>query len=235
MATVLRTADLHPQLAIHQTACVFDDFFNYTTGGLWATTAGSGSVVLTTGEDSVTATTQASTDNDFMGVASTAASFSFASGKGMYVEGRLIFANQASANANIVFGFASNAAVGITNGSNPATSMTSALILKKDGRTNWTAFTSNGAAQVVTEAVNLSTDGSYILRVDVFNFDDLNAGVSFSVNGIQLRNDSGIGIIHKVPYASVAAMKIVCEVGAGSANAQVGKIDYLSAGYNRLI
>ncbi len=230
--SVLRTANLHPQATIYTTSALFDDFYNYTTANLWTTApAGSGSVVATAPDNAVITT--AGTDNDAEGIRSTLAAFSYTSGIAMLCETDIQWINQSGSNANIFFGFSSATALTSTNGSVPTASMTNALIMKLDGEAFWRVQTSNAT----TKTNNLSTTPaggsatqSYLLHIDVFNFDALNAGVSFSVNGVPLLDSvTGLQIVHKVAYQSAAAMYLVCIAQAGSANAQILNVDYMTA------
>ncbi len=234
--SVLKTADLHPQGEINQSSVFFDDFYNYvTTQGGWATApAGSGSVALTTGNDSVTLTT-AATLNDFEGIRTTGANWTFTSGQGMYAEAYITSASHATNGVQEAFGFASSSTLGLTVANSTPTVACGALIFKASGKTVWSVYTSCNSVATVKDSTATAVDANYLLRIDVFNFDGLNAGVSFSVNGAVLRDSTGLAIIQKVPYASVAAMYGVAQVGAVGSNAEALVVDYAMFGKNRLI
>ncbi len=228
--SVLKTANLHPQATIYSTSCLFDDFYNYTSANLWTTVAGSSGSSVATAPDNILLTT-AATDNDLQGIKSTLQAFTYTSGQAMLVESVVNFTNQSGNNANIFFGFSSTTSLTSTNGAVPTASMTNALIMKLDGEAFWRVQSSNATAK----SNNLSTSpaggaGSYLLHIDVINFDGLNAGVVFSVNGVALLDSvTGMQILHKVPYASVAAMNVVAMVQAGSASVQTATYDYVTA------
>lgn len=234
MAT-LQNCDLHPQAVINRSSDLFDDFYQYVTtqNGLTTAPAGSGSVALESGNDRALIST-AATNNDGEGIRTTQAAFSFTSGQAHYAEAYIQFANQSGNNANIAFGFASSATLGITDGAAPTVAC-SALVLKLDGKAVWTVSTSCNSVVTTTDSTMAATDGKYLLHVDIFNFDGLNAGVSVLVNGQVLRDSTGLPIIHKVPYASAAALYGTVQCVAGSANVQTMYVDYASWGKNRLM
>jgi len=230
----LKTAGLNPHLNVWQTSTPFDDFYVYSSGsGVW-TTSPSGSAALITGSDWLRLTSNGA-DNNPVGIRTNQQAFYFQAGRGQYGEAYVHAVNQATNNENIAFGFASNTTLGITDGSSPTTSMTSALILKLDGEDYFRAFSSNASTNTSTLSQTLAPDGFYLLRVDVFNFDSLNAGVSFSVNGYPLKDSNGLSIIHKVAYASAANMYGIVQTQGGSANAQNLDVDYACFGKNRVV
>lgn len=233
-ASPLKNASIHPQLNIWQTSAVFDDFYVYSSGSGGWTTSPSGSAALITGSDYLRLTSNGA-DNNPVGIRSTQQAFYLQPGRGQYAEAYVHLVNQSSNNSNIAFGFSSDTSLGITDGAAPSTSMTSCLLLKLDGEAYFRAFSSNAATNTSTLSQTLAPDGFYCLRVDVFNYDSLNAGVSFSVNGYPLKDSNGVGIIHKVAWLNAANMYAIIQTQGGSANAQSLDIDYASAGKNRLV
>ena len=157
----------------------------------------------------------------------------------MLCEADLQFINQSGSNANIFFGFSSTTTLTSTNGAVPTASMTNALIMKLDGEAFWRVQTSNATAKsnnLSTTPAGGSATNSYILHIDVINFDGLNAGVVFSVNGVALLDSvTGQQILHKVPYASVADMYLVALTQAGSSNVQIANWDYITASKARIL
>lgn len=233
-ASPLKNAGLDPKLVNYQTSSFFDDFYIYSSGNGGWTTSPSGSAALITGSDWLRLTTNGANNNS-VGTATTQQAFYLQAGRGQYGETYGNLVNQATNTANFAMGFASNTSLGIIDGAVPTTSMTSALILKLDGEDYFRAFSSNATTTTSTLSGTLAPDGYYHLRVDVFNFDSLNAGISFSVNGQPLKDTNGLGIIHKVAYASAANMYGIVQTIAGSANAQNFDIDYACFGKNRLV
>lgn len=227
--SVLKTANLHPQALINQSSVLFDDFYNYTTANLWTSVAGSSGTSVATAPDKILFTT-AATDNDLQGIRSTLAPFTYTSGVAMLAETYCTVLNQATTTQNLFFGFSSTTTLTSTNGAVPTASMTNALIMKLDGEAYWRVQTSNATAKSNNLSTTPATDGNYILHLDVFNFDGLNAGVSFSVNGVALLDSvTGLQIVHKVPYQSAAAMYVIALTQAGSANVQLQSHDYITA------
>jgi len=227
--SVLKTANLHPQAIINQSSTLFDDFYNYTTANLWTSVAGSSGTSVAAAPDKLLLTT-AATNNDLQGVRSTLASFTYTSGVAMLAETYMTVLNQATNTQNVFFGFSSTTSLTSTDGAVPTASMTNALIMKLDGESYWRVQTSNATAKSNNLSTTPATDGNYILHIDIFNFDGLNAGVSFSVNGVALLDSvTGLQIVHKVPYSAAAAMYVIAMTQAGSANVQTQSHDYITA------
>lgn len=237
--TVMKQAALHPQANLNQSSMLFDDFYNYTTTGLWTTVASSsGSTVAddTLGADQLLVTTAAST-NDAQGYKSTKSNFLPTSGIGMYAETYFTYANAATNNAAVYFALASSSTFNGNANAKPAASGSYISIYKLNGDTQWrTICCCNGVNAGDTQAGNaICTDGSYTLRIDVVNFDSSYAQIVYKVNGVTLRDSNGLQIVHKLPYASLVKMMILglCQSGAGGA--QTMKVDYTTGGKFRNI
>lgn len=232
--SVLQTAMLHPQANIFNTSCLFDEFYNYTSGNLMTTdTTNSGTVVassaLGVAPDSILLTT-GTTIGNYVGVHSTLASFIMTSGIGMFCEEIINWTDYSSLSTDILFGFAS-ALVTSTAGAIPTTSYSGAMIQRLAGSNVWSTQSSNGSAKtnhISTTPANGA--GSYQLRVDIFNYDSLNAGVAYRVNGVNLiDNQTNLPILDKIPYASIAAMNIYSTIQTSVADAQLAYVDYITA------
>jgi hypothetical protein len=132
--------------------------------------------------------------------------------------------------ADVLFGFASTL-VTSTAGAAPTTSYSGAMIMRLSGTSVWSCQSSNGSAKTFsTSTAPANGGGSYLLSVNVVNFDGLNAGVSYLVNGHALVDaNTGLAIMHKVPYLSIAASALYCTIETSVSNAQTGTIDYLTA------
>lgn len=228
--------DLSPQLQVVLTSSLYDDFFNYQTGGLFTSAPiGAGTVAAddTGGTDQLLLTT-AGTGTDGTFVKTTKQNFLFTDGQPMYCQSKITYANQATTNAWVGFGFASTNVLTITSGLIPTASYSGALVFKQKGSTVWSVQTSNGSTKQNSDSNVVATDGSYTLSVEVNKYDGTYASVSFLVNGIQLTDVNNVGIKHKVAYASLVKMGIIAGTQEGSANAQTLKVDYIAGGKLRV-
>lgn len=233
--SVLQTCSRHPQAVIYQSSCLFDDFYNYTSGNAFTTDTTNSGTVAVAAPDNILLTS-GSTIANYIGIHSTLAAFTFTSGVGMMAECLINWTDYSSLSADVFFGFASTLVVSVA-GAQPVTSFSGAMIQRLSGSNVWSCQSSNGTAK----SNNVSTTpanggGSYLLHVDVFNFDSLNAGISYIVNGNALIDSvTGIQIIHKVPYASIAASNIYLTAQTSVADAQTLTCDYITASKNRNI
>ncbi len=232
--SVLKGASLDPKAEVIQSATFFDDFFSYLSGGLFTSVAGSSGTSAaddTLGVDAILYTT-AATLNDAQGIKTTKANFLPTSGVGMYCESAMTYANQATNNAAVYFGFASSSTFNNTSVLHPAASGSYCAIYKLASDVTWRCITcGNGVIAADELSSNVAcTDGSYKMRIDITNFDGLNAQVTYLVNDVVLRDSKNNIIYHKLPYASLVKMMVVDLVQAGSANAQTKQTHYITAG-----
>lgn len=224
----------HPQAQMNQSAALFDDFFNYTSGNSLTTdTVNSGTCVATAPHNLVITT--GSTSGNYQGVHSTLSSFEFTDGQGMYCEALVNWTDNSSDSCNIAFGFASTRIA--PNGSFPSTSFSGAQIQRLSGTNVWSAQSSNGSTKTnSTSTAAANGGGSYLLGVAVRNFDANNASIVYYVNGHALRDTSTNLIIqHKVAYASIAASNLYLTIVASTNNAEVLNCDYITASIARVI
>ncbi len=235
--SVVKCGLLHPQATLYQTSSVFDDFYSYTSTQAWTSVASAGGSTVATGTGGVDALlcTTAATANDYQGFASTNTNFLFTSGVGMSAECILTFANQSSNNAAVAFGFSSSTAIApAATTSAISASYSGAVIYKRGGEAVWRVQSSNATAKTENVSQLRAVDGTFQLRIDVTNYDALNAKVTFTINGqVVVDATSGLGVSQKVPYSALAAMKILGYNQAGASSAQAIQFDYVTASKNR--
>lgn len=232
--STLQQPSRHPLAQMNQSASVFEDFFNYTSGNLFTTsTTDSGTCVATAPSNLVITT--GTTSADYQGIYSTLASWKFADGQGMYCEALINWTDNSSLSANIAFGFAS--ARPAINGVFPTTSYSGAMVQRLSGSAVWSAQSSNATTKNnSTSTAAANGGGAYLLGVAVRNFDANNAAIVYYVDGHPLKDaTTGLVIQHKVAYASIAASNIYLMVEASTSNAEVVDVDYVTASIARLI
>lgn len=238
--SVVATAQLHPQLGINQSSVVFDDFYNYTSGGLWTTlAASSGTTAASATTDQVILTTAASS-SDYQGIWLTNPDFLFTSGVGMYAEA---YVNLSSfVDPAIYFGFCSDPTQLASSTADPSGSYSGAIIYSLAGGSNFKVQASNGSAKTTIQSVNcpllngtVNPQYNHVLRVDVVNWNTTQALVTFSIDAILPKDVNGIQLQCQVPYASLAHMKVGAQIVSGG-SADVLNVDYLGAGkYRQLL
>lgn len=230
---VLRTARPHPQGVVNQSSTFFDDFYSYASGGDWTSVdSNTGGTIAWSSKSKVTITT-GGVDNYTMTLRSTNKNYTVVQGQGLWTEAYLSFTNQASNNANILFGFASVTALGVTDGIDPSVSYSGMLLYKLDGGTQWKFQTSNGSTKTTSQSNASAADGSYLLRIDLVPFDDNYLQAIPMVNGQMLLDSNGVQILHKVAYSALADMYLIVQAAAGSGNAQTCIVDYVESSFSR--
>ncbi len=244
---VAQTSHLDPKAAQSQDTTLFEDFLSYTTAVTSpfstgpsgsGTTAWDGTAIGDQGTGhNVLITTQASTQWDKQGVATTNALFlPVATGPAMGCEAHISFTSQSANNAMIFFGFVSTTAIHPASNVDPSASYSGAIIYRLSGDTQWRVQVSNGSTKTTKTCANaggLCADGEYTLRVEIMPFDALNCAATFFVNGNILTDSFNNPLQLKFLYASLAAMKIMASCEAATANAQTLLVDYITANASR--
>lgn len=203
---------------------LFTDLSPDTGAGVAITDAAGGVVTLTTG----------GTDNNECYLHTTKELFKFASGKPLFFEARIQYAEANTDDANVIVGFldAAGANALVDDGAGPKSSYSGALFFKVDGGTRWNVETSIGATQTTLELTatdsidrNAHTAGGssfQVLRIEVTPRNATEAEASFFIDNIH---------VAKIYFTFTGAteMNAVVGVKAGGANSEVVSVDYISA------
>lgn len=221
------------------TPYVFNDFNNFATGtDGWTSLAADVGTSVAAGDNraGVVALTTGATDNNEAAVRTTQELFLFLADTDLYGRGYLQFAEAATDDANVFFGFASALAADTLadNGGGPRTTGCVAGIYKVDGGTVWRAITRNGTG--TTDSVSTTTAGGaayQCLEVECHEVDGVNMDVVFRVNGSLLKESNGLVIMHKVAIAGATEMNFGVYAKAGGATSEVVSVDYLYAHQRR--
>lgn len=186
--------------------------------------------------------TTAAADNDDV-YRHTPENFKFAADKPMVATARLQFAEAATNAANVVFGFGDGIAADFLtdNGGGPKTTLSGALIYKKDGETRWRCRTSVGTDYEDTE-LDFTAGGSgyHTLRVEVTTSPDGSeivarywidtAGGNALIQAREYNVHPSVPLVeHRVAIGTPTEMAVVVGVKAGTAAAQALTVDYVSA------
>lgn len=256
MQGVNQTSHLDPKGQQSQDTTFFDDFLSYTDAGLF-TVADSGSAGSSAWDGTALGaggkghnlklTTKTTTQWDYYSIATTNAFFlPVATGAAMGCESLVNFTSQASNNAMIYFGFMST--VAIPSGANtvPTASYSGAIVFRLSGDTYWRLQVSNGTTKsnyTLNNSDFTCADGTYCLRVDFMPFTGSSVSAqngtqcfaTFSINGVQAKDQNNFLIQAPVAYSSLAAMKVAVIAEAATANAQTCLIDYIQANISRAL
>ena len=225
-------------------ATLFDDFFNYTTAGLFTTlakAAGTTAADDTGGVDNILVTT-AATASDYQGLTTTKANFLLTAGQSLWAAARASYTSYSPGanSAGVYFGFWSSTPAVTDSTTTPEVSYTGAIIYALSGDTAWRTQSSNGATKTNHLSTLAIVEGvMHQFRIDIINWDGSNAQVTYSVDGQTLMdtNYPNKQIIDKVAFTSAVKMKLgmywMAGKNAGS-NAQTGSIDYLTGSKARV-
>lgn len=221
------------------TPFIFNDFNNFATGtDGWTSLAADTTATVVVGDSraGVAVLTTDATNNNEAALRTTNELFLFLADTDLYGRGYLQYAEAATDDANVMFGFMSALAADSLgdDGAGVRASGSSAVIYKVDGGTVWRCHTRNGAAS--TDSVSTTTAGGaayQCLEIEGHEVDGVNMDFTFRVNGSLLKDSNGLIIKHKVAIASATEMRFGAYVKAGGANSEVLSVDYLYAHQRR--
>jgi len=220
----------------------FDDFYNYTTAGLWTTVAASSGTVAaddtqTSGKVSDILVTTAATAHDYAGIKTTKQNFLFDL-RPMQLYGQFTWgANAASTaqSAGVMLGFGSTATtMSMTTGA-PTLTGTAAVLYRSESGTVWKCSSlAHGGTQTDSTSNVSAVDGTYKLEIGVSVWDSANVLVNYFVNDIQLTDANNIPIQHKVAIASADKMNGFGLFQALTTSVQTGNIGYFGYAQRRI-
>lgn len=210
----------------------FDDFFYFVDADMWTLTKdAAASIADSDAHGGVLAFATAATNNNEAYIATTQAVALLAADKPCVCQARLKFTEADTNAANAIFGWSSASGANslLDDGGGPAASYSGAVFFKEDGQLNWAVESSNAGTQTTTRTNKAAGNGVYQkLKVDMQPISSALASVMFWIDGYIARDANGDPIKHSVALASLAAMKILCGVKAGSATDQPLSLDYIS-------
>lgn len=234
MANVAR----FPQSLVEKDNLTFlDQFTHYASGDLWTNLAADVGVTAPNVGDEVggvvTMATGA-TDNNEVGFATTNALFQVAVGKPLWCEGLVRFVEANVDDANVAFGFTDvfGANLLLDNGGGPKVTGNHFLLYKVDGGTVWRCQSRNGSQ--VTDSISTATAGGttyQTLRVEIVELSTTQVDVTYSVDGVRLKDDQGRDIVHRVNIAGSLLLDFVpAYIKAGGAISETLKVNYAAPG-----
>ena len=230
--------DVSDAMIKRRTHMRFEDFDNFTSGGLWTTTtAGSGAAsVGNTQWGQINLLPTDNTTNREVYVATTNALFLIKNNINLVAECYLQFSEAATNKANIAFGFMSSvgaASMADTTGE-PKASFSGAVIYKVPGATVWKCASSVGTG-LVGPTISTKTAGGtsfQALRIEIHPVSTTIAEVTYYVNDIQLLQTTGRPgqnlIKDQLTYTSAAAMQLFVMCKNGQASAESLFVDYIA-------
>ena len=180
-------------------------------------------------------------DNDECSIGATNENFLVEASRVIYGRTRISYAEQATDDANVMFGFANafNAAnIIVDDGGGPRASGNLFVIEKRDGETEWRLTTRNGTAVTTTlsshtAGVTTAQTGWQTLEIFIFDLDGgTNVEVCAKVDGMYLRDTNGVVITHRRLIASSTEMNFGVACKNGSANNELIYVDYLYGSQN---
>lgn len=230
--------DLHDPLLKRRTFGFFDDFTWFVTAHNWTSLVADAttSIAVNDGAKGIVTMTTGATDNNEVGLFSTKEVFLIAANKPILGEARIQYAEAATDDANVAFGFAD--AIGanllVDDGAGAKTTFSGALIYKVDGGTVWKCISSLSTTQTISTSTQ-TAGGSVdqVLRIEIRPVSSTIAEVSFFCDGVPLYDVAITNrqqpIKHNLTYTSATEMMVGAYVKAGGATSEVLKVDYIAA------
>lgn len=238
---IAREIKLPLDIAQRDQGGLFDDFFWYISPHWWtnlAADAGAVAPAIVTGAPGVGGVLSFGTGatlNNEVAIYSTNAPFLVANNRPLFAEARIQYAEASTNLANIALALSDSATLSdvlVDGGAGPRTTGNNLLLYKVAGGTVWRANARNGTQ--VGDNVSTTTAGGTpftILRIEVKDMSSTQMTVTYSVDGVMLRDaQSGQAINHQLNISGSAALRLGLYAKAGGAFSEVLNVDYL-AGY----
>jgi len=214
----------------------FDDFLWYISPHLWTALAADAGVtapaILTTLPGGWITMGDGVTAQNEVDIYNTNTAFLVANNRPLLGEARIQYAEAATNQANVCFGFADSANFSdilLDAGGGPRTSGNQLLIYKVAGGTVWRAQARNGTA--FSDSISSTTAGGtnpQTLRIEVKDMSTTQATVYYTVDGVPLRDaQSGMVINHQLNISGSALMRLGLYLKGGSVTAETLTADYL--------
>ena len=227
----MRVVDRGPYYDKRRTRFIEDNFMWYIDVHQWTKLAADTSATVAHVGDGVpphVLLTTAATDNNECMLRSSNESFLFASDKPLFGEARIQYAEAATDDANIFFGFidAAGANLLVDDGAGPKTTASGVGIFKVDGGTVWKCWSSKSTTQTTTASTKTAGGTAYqVLAVEAQPINSTELMCYFWVDGEQLVDTNSKPISQLVTFASATEMHFVpCYAKAGGANSETPKI-----------
>ena len=226
----------------------FDDFDHIVTADRWTTIIADSGSAASVGDavGGILALSTSATDNDEAYITTTGEIFLVADKKPMWGEARVQVTEANTADANVVFGVAQEAAANllVDDGAGVATTLDGAVWYKVDGGTRWQVASSNATTQTTTDTAETAGGSCYhTLGIYIEPVNSADAEVTFWIDTAGGRNlapvrENGVSprapsIKHTVSISGMAEMHVVCGNKAGAANNETLNIDYIQAWQKR--
>lgn len=219
-----------------QAFCVFDDFFEFTTGDLFAsilTDTGTaavedaaGGVILLTPSDGTVA------DNDEAYIKGKQENFLIADDKPIYFGIRAKFTEANTDDANVAFGMMNAVAANsiLDNGGGPAASYSGFCFFKVDGGLVWNFESSIAGVQVTTALSDVANAGDGVYRtfeVEVRPRSTTRVEFIPKINGKQCLDANYQPVKHEMTFTGATEMQLFAGVKNGDTNLETLRVDWI--------
>lgn len=222
----------------------FDEFNYYVDADLWTKLVETGTTVAHEGPGrsrlKIEATT---TDNNEAGVFTTNELFKFVADKAIVAEARIEYAEAATDDANVAFGFADAAGANLVTDNGAGITATDALLIYKvDGGTKWKAHSEiNGAANrgghgsssaptaLTQSETTAGGTAAQTLRMEAIPVSGTVYEVRYYVDGVALKDANGIIIQHGIELGTATDMDLGVYLKTGGAQTETVFVDYIYA------
>lgn len=219
---------------------IWDDFAYYTSAETWTNLAADGGVTAFAHSDAVGGVIvgqTAATNNNEIGIFTTAECFLLAADRPLYGCALLQWTEANTDDANVAFGFADAAGANLLSddGGGDNINSTGILIFKVDGETTWrVAAENNGTIRETLSTKSSSSTAYQLLEIFGHSVNGTDYEFTYYVDGLPLLADgTNRPITHTLAYASATEMDFGAYIKAGSANNETLNIDFLGASIGR--
>lgn len=215
---------------------VFDDFLSYNDGDLWTKLAGdTNATVAHEGDGSrsrLRLYTGDSVKNNECAVATTNEQFKFVANKEIVAEGKIQYAEVATDDAKVAFGFGDAIGANLITDAGAVAVTDGMLIWKNTDATVWVFHTEiNGTSTATTSTTTAGGTSAQTLRIVAKPISSTVFECRPYVDGVQLKDTNGVPIMHTVTLGTATDMDfgVYLKSGSGTSGIETLYVDYLYA------
>lgn len=214
---------------------LYDEFDSYTNADLWTALAADTNTTVAhegPGRSRVKIFTGDAILNNEAAVATTNELFKYVAGKEIYGEGLIQYAESATNDANVAFGFVDALAANLITDALAITATDAALIFKTDGSTVWKFHTEiNGVSTQSTSTTTAGGSAAQLLRIELIPVSATVYECRPYVDNMPLLDSNGVEIMHRITLGTATDMDfgVYCKAGTGTSGQETVYVDYLYA------
>jgi hypothetical protein len=214
---------------------LFDHFTAYNDADLWTKLASDTNATVAhegPGRSRVAIFTGDAVKNNEACFATTHELFKYVANKAIVGEGKIQYAESATDDAKVAFGFADAIAANSITDAGAIAATDAAIIWKTEDSTVWRFHTEiNGTSTASVSTTTAGGSSAQVLRIEALPVSATVYEVRPFCDGVQLKDSNGLPIMHRVTLGTATDMDfgVYVKAGAGTSGQETVYVDYLYA------